>query len=400
MRKGTPLRDGRPEDVGLLPERVEAARRLCADAVKQGRTPSLAVLAARRGTVVLHDAFGQLRPGADAPALPRDAVFPVSSISKPITATLVMMLVEDGLLAVGRPVREYLPEIGGEHAGELLVHHLLTHTSGYEDDSSVIAGLQEIAAGRAPELPTHAHAVHHLVLATLPVLPRLFRPGAEMHYSNINYTLLGEIVERVSGQPLDDFARDRLFEPLGMHGTSYVVSERQREKLVCRPPDAPMAQGVAKGIPGLESEEWRLMPDGGGGVYSTARDLAILGQMFLNRGCYEDVRILSRLAVEEMVRDQVPGLGVKFRNTFRHQASYGYGWMVIADVPWRYFTSALPPRGTWWHTGMGGTQIQIDPENELVTTYLEVGLEITDDLEPVSWSSDRFNDVLTSAVDD
>ena len=90
MRKGTPLRDGRPADVGLLPERVEAARRLCADAVKQGRTPSLAVLAARRGVVVLHDAFGQQHPGPDAPPLRVDAVFPVSSVSKPMTATLLM----------------------------------------------------------------------------------------------------------------------------------------------------------------------------------------------------------------------------------------------------------------------------------------------------------------------
>ncbi len=400
MRKATPLRDGRPEEVGLLPERVEAARRLCADAVQQGRTPSLAVLAARRGTIVIHDAFGQQHPGPDAPRLRKDGVFPVSSISKPITATLLLMLVEDGLVAVGRPVREYLPEIEGEYKNELLVHHLLTHTSGYDDEAAIIAGLQQIAAGTAPEMPPHAHPVHHLVLATLPVLPRLARPGAEMIYGNINYTLLGEIVKRVSGQPLEDFARERLFEPLGMHDTSYVLTDDQREKLVGRPLDAALSQGIVDGIPGLESEAWRRMPDGGGGVYSTARDLAIFGQMFLNRGSYDGMRILSRLAVEEMIRDHVPGMSVKIRNMVKRQASYGYGWLVVADESWRYFSSALPPRGTWWHTGAGGVRLQIDPENELVTSYLEVALEVTDDLEAPSWSSDRFNDALTSAVDD
>jgi len=400
VRKGTPLRDGRPEDVALLPERVDAARRLYTDAVKQGRTPTLAVLAARRGVVVLHDAYGQQHPGPDAPPLRADAVFPVGSLSKPITATLLMILVEDGLVAVGRPVREYLPEIEGEDVDELLVHHLLTHTSGYDDEATIAWGLPQIAAGTAPEMPPLAHPLHHLLLATLSTTPRIAKPGEKMIYSNANYTLLGEIVERVCGQPLEVFARERLFTPLGMTDTDYVLRDDQREKLVGRPLDAPMSQDIIQGIPGLESEEWRLMPNGGGGVYSTARDVAIFGQMFLNGGTYDGTRILSRLATTEMVRDQVPGMGVKFGNLDKRQASYGYGWLVVADEPWRYYRSALPPRGTWWHPGIGGIRLHIDPVNELVIAYLEVSLEMTEDLEPSSWSSDLFNDVLTSAVDD
>jgi CubicO group peptidase (beta-lactamase class C family) len=221
-----------------------------------------------------------------------------------------------------------------------------------------------------------------------------------MIYCNLNYTLLGEIVERVSGQPFEVFARERLFAPLGMNDTDYVLRDDQREKLVGRPIDAPLSREVINGIPGFESEEWRRMPNGGGGVYSTARDIAIFGQMFLNRGSYDMTRILSRLAVEEMIRDQVPGMGIKLRSLFKRQASYGYGWLVVADEPWRYFSTALAPRGSWWHTGLGGIRLQIDPVNELVTAYLEVSLEVTDDMEPISWSSDRFNDVLTSAVDD
>jgi CubicO group peptidase (beta-lactamase class C family) len=358
------------------------------------------VLAARRGSVVLHDAFGRQGPGPDAPPLRKDAVFPISSLSKPMTATLLMMLVEDGLVAVGRPVREYLPEITGEHADEILVHHLLTHTSGYEDEAAILSGIQEVAAGRTAQLPPDAHAFHHLVLATLASVPRVAQPGREMIYSNINYTLLGEIVARVSGQAFEDFARERLFEPLGMSDTDYVLRDDMREKLVGRPQDAPLSENIVEGVPGLASEEWRRMPDGGAGVFSTARDIAIFGQMFLNRGRYDGTRILSRLAVEEMIRDQVPGMGFKLRNVYKRQASYGYGWLVVADEAWRYFTSALPPRGTWWHTGIGGARLAIDPENEIVTVYLEATLEMNEDLEPVSWSADRFTDALTSAVDD
>jgi CubicO group peptidase (beta-lactamase class C family) len=400
LRRGEPLRDGRPEEVGLLPDRVEAARRLCADAVAQGRTPSLAVVAARRGVVVIEDAFGQQRPGSDAPPLRADAVFPVSSISKPITATLLLMLVEDGLVAVGRPVREYLPELGGEHADELLVHHLLTHTSGYDDDAVVVAGLQALRAGQLSGLPPHAHAFHHLPLAMLPTAPRRARPGQQMIYCNFNYTLLGEIVERVSGQPFEVFARERLFAPLGMRDTEFVLRDDQRERLMVRPDDAPLSREFFPGIPGLSSEEWQRIPNGGLGAYSTARDLAILGQMFLEGGRYDGVRILSRLARDEMTRDQVPGMGVELRTVHKRQASYGYGWLVVADEVWRYFSSALMPRGAFWHTGAGGSCIHVDPTNEIVVVYLEVAMEVSPDLEPVSWSSDRFNDVLLSAVDE
>jgi CubicO group peptidase (beta-lactamase class C family) len=384
----------------MLPERVEAARRLCADAVEQGRTPSLAVVAARRGVVVIDEAFGQQRPGPDAPPLRADAVFPANSVSKPITATLLMMLVEDGLVAVGRPVREYLPEIGGEDADELLIHHLLTHTSGYDDHDVVVTGLKALAAGKLSGLPPHAHAFHHLPLATLPTLPRITRPGQEALYGNFNYTLLGEIVERVSGRPFEVFARERLFEPLGMRDTEFVLRDDQRERLVGRPDDAALSGELAPGVPGIASEAWQRMPDGGTGVLSTARDLAIFGQMFLEGGRYDGVRILSRLARDEMIRDQVPGMGVKVREMRKRQASYGYGWCVVADEVWRYFSSALPPRGTFWHSGAGGARLQVDPSHEIVTSYLEVGMEATPDLEPVTWSNDRFNDVLTSAVDD
>jgi CubicO group peptidase (beta-lactamase class C family) len=221
-----------------------------------------------------------------------------------------------------------------------------------------------------------------------------------MIYGNFNYTLLGEIVARVSGRPFEVFARERLFGPLGMNDTDFAMRDDMRAKLVGRPPDAPLSQSIAPGIEGFESEPWRRMPDGGAGAHSTARDIAIFGQMFLNRGRYDRARILSRLAVEEMIRDQVPGMGVKIRTMFKRQASYGYGWLVVADEAWRYFSSALPPRGSWWHSGMGGTRLQVDPVNEIVTAYLEVSLEVNDDLEPPSWSSDRFNDALTSAVDD
>src|SRR5512140_1284303 len=124
------LRAGTPEEAGLSPHRLERIKALAAQWVSTGLTPSLVVLVARRGVIALHEAFGTLTPEADSPPLQRDSIFPLASLSKPITATAVMCLVEDGLLGLNRPVDEYIPEFTGEGKHAVLVHHLLTHTSG------------------------------------------------------------------------------------------------------------------------------------------------------------------------------------------------------------------------------------------------------------------------------
>src|SRR3989442_5491727 len=125
------LRPGPPKDAGMFPERVAHVRDLCAGWVEEGHTATLGVCVARRGVVVLHESFGILGPGPDSPRLEHDGLFAGASVTKAITATLVMQLVEDGLLGLNRPAKDYLPEISGEGTEEILVHHLLTHTSGY-----------------------------------------------------------------------------------------------------------------------------------------------------------------------------------------------------------------------------------------------------------------------------
>src|SRR5215218_4342070 len=107
------LRPGDPAEVGMSPERMERVRRLGAGWVEQGHTPSLQVLVARRGAIVLDEAWGRLGPEENAPPLTTDSIFPLASLTKPITATAVMCLAEDGLLGLNRPVQEYVPEFSG-----------------------------------------------------------------------------------------------------------------------------------------------------------------------------------------------------------------------------------------------------------------------------------------------
>jgi len=124
----TKLRIGSPEEVGMSAQRVRHVVDLAEGWVAQGVHPALVVLAARRGVIVLHEAFGRLMPQEDAPLTALDTLFPLTSLTKPVTATAAMILVEDGRLGPNRPVAEYIPEFTGEGKEKVLVHHLLTHT--------------------------------------------------------------------------------------------------------------------------------------------------------------------------------------------------------------------------------------------------------------------------------
>ena len=203
------LRPGEPEEVGMSARRVRHVGQLAAGWVAQGITSALVILVARRGVVVLHEAFGRLTPDDDAPPVKRDTIYPLSSLTKPITATAAMLLVEDGLLGLQRPVSEYLPEFIGEGKQAVMVHHLLTHTSGLRDEDvgAHAAKKRGVVAIPPPEETQHPWINEYLFLRY--DAPLWKPPGVEMSYCGYGYNLLGEIVRRVSGQALADFARDK-----------------------------------------------------------------------------------------------------------------------------------------------------------------------------------------------
>jgi CubicO group peptidase (beta-lactamase class C family) len=191
----------------MLPERIDRARDLCAGWVKSGHTPAIVALVARRGVIVLHEAFGKLRPEDDSPPVRLDTIWPVMSVTKPMTATIIMQLVEDGLLGLNRPVRDYLPEVTGEGTEDVLVHQLLTHTAGYDDFTFLAAHADEFA-GIDRMTPDE---LRRTIGAMIREAPLDKPPGEVMNYSATGYFLLGEIIERVSGRSLEALMQERLF---------------------------------------------------------------------------------------------------------------------------------------------------------------------------------------------
>ncbi len=155
------LQEGAPEKVGMEPERVDRVRKLAAGWVEKGDTPSLVVLVARRGVIVLHEAFGVRRQEDTTPTLKRDSIFTVASCSKPITAAAVMCLVDDGLIGLNRPFIDYVPELdvpGAQWLDEARVGDLLCHTSGIDDLE--LGVFIEAAAKRSSQLPPAVPGQH------------------------------------------------------------------------------------------------------------------------------------------------------------------------------------------------------------------------------------------------
>lgn len=373
----TKLQNGTPEEAGFLPERIERLRARAPEWVDGERMRSGVLLAAQRGKIAFHEAYGPLTHEPNSPPLQLDSIFPIASITKPITATCIMMLVEDGIIGLNRPITEYLPEVSGEGTDEIEVQHLLTHTSGFDwDDEEETFATRISQQELLPGLPEEGlHSYNASQLNVLWELKSHFAPGSHMSYCNHNYNLLGEIVRRVSGRSLNDFATERIFDPLDMIDTSYLSDETKWDRRVMRRNG--VHGGGIEGDPmsGLDGLWYSHGTWASGGGKSTALDLAKFAQVFLDGGKFvhegEERRLLSPATVYEMSRDQLPGIKTDFfKRDF--EASWGLGWMVQGNDRWPWYSGTLAPKGTFYHGGAGGSMLWIDRANEIVGIYLTV----------------------------
>jgi serine-type D-Ala-D-Ala carboxypeptidase len=383
--------------------RLRRVARLVEDWVNHGVARTLAVAVARRGVVVLHEAFGPLGPEPDSPPVSRESLYCLASIAKPITATAILGLVEDGLLGLNRPVADYLPEFVGEGKDAVTIFHLLTHTSGLrEDDVEAHAASRSEVASVSPPAPEGPHPPEppeHTALAAYLRLrydaPLWKPPGVEMSYCDFNFELLGEIVRRVSGQRLAAFAHERIFAPLGMRDTSYALPDAVASRAVRRAPDD--VRALWTGSSAFCTPEFARIPWASAGVFSTALDLARFGQMFLDPGVSGDARVLSPASVAQMTRNQIPGVGANIgeEQSFP-EASWGLGWAIHGDVRFAGSGSLHSP-AAFWHSGSGGAHIWVDPVYELVGSYLSIEPHPLSEISHV-WPLDLFINAVTAAV--
>ena len=363
--------------------------------IDEGVARAMVLLVARRGRIVFHEAFGRLTPASDAPPTPLNAVFPIASIGKVVTATAVMMLVEDGRVGLNRPVASYLPEFLGDGKEGVLVRHLLTHTSGIEDKAAGLFAKEHQGEVTLPSTEATIHPLLQKYLALRWAAPLAHRPGETMSYSPYSYELLGEIVRRVANEPVEAFIRTRILEPLGMRETWGYRKDIPPDLRARNPPDPGSPPDPDEHVTETEELHW-----GSGGMSTTARDLAVFGQMFLNGGTYGDRRLLSPATVRAMTINQVPGIGARIDTAEFKEASWGLGWSLHGEkTGW---CGGLYSPESYEHWGSGGNYLWVDPRYELVGVYLSGARDYNDINEffRKSLRNDLFTDVVTGAITD
>jgi len=301
-----------------------------------GGVSGAVVVVGHQGQIIYRQAFGQRAVTPQVLPMTTDTIFDIASLTKVVATTIaIMQLADAGKIQLDKPVAAYWPIFAAHGKGGITIRHLLTHTSGLRADvnprqhwSGYDGGLVAVAEDQ-------------------PVYP----PGNGFKYSDANFIVLGEIVRRVSGLPLNVYCEQYIFKPLGLRYTGFLPSPALRARIApsdvrwgeVHDPTAHRLGGVA----------------GNAGVFATADDLAVICQMILNQGSYQGRRLLSAKAVAVMLKPQRLAGGGIVR---------ALGWDMYSPYS-RVFNQAFP-FGSFGHTGYTGTSIWIEPQSQTYVIIL------------------------------
>jgi len=353
-----------PAAVGMDPAYLDRIAPRMQQFVDMKSAAGYVTLVARRGQIVHHHAVGTQDIEADRP-MREDSIFQIASMTKPITAAGIMILMEEGKLAVTDTVETHLPEFRGLKMAiardadtvtlgppprKITIRDLITHTSGLP--GGFPAGLSEIFATRDRTL---AEAV-----AVYSQQPLQFEPGTRWQYSNMGLATLGRIIEVLSGKRYQDFLSERIFGPLGMKDSFFFPAPDRYDRLSAV---YSIADGELERADVPVRREGAKYPAPEGGLYSTAADLFRFYQMMLNGGTLSGARILSPGTVELMTQLHTGDITAGFAPGM----GFGYGWTVVRNVDGTFRGNSI---GTYGHGGAYRTYGFIDPHKQLIGIIL------------------------------
>jgi CubicO group peptidase (beta-lactamase class C family) len=369
-----------PESVGMSSSRLARVDKIIREAIDRKDFPGAVILVVRKGKTAWRKAFGHSQWIPELAPMDVSKIFDMASITKPVaTATSIMILVEQGRFRLWDKVTEFVPDfvpytdLEGNSGEDARLWHLLTHTSGlppYTDAEDL-----KDKYGYPITLESMVDHIAHL--------EKLNPPGEEFHYSCLGFITLSYIVKKVTGQTLAEFAREYIFEPLGMNHTFYTPAHEFLP--LCVPTQ------VYDGVPliGVVHDPLaRLLGgiSGNAGLFSTADDLSVFAKMMLSHGSYNGSRILSPLAVDRMTE------------IFRivDFAGRGLGWDLESD----YSTNQgdLFGPNAYGHTGYTGTSLVIDPDTETIVIFLTNSVHPEDNGDIVATRSRVANIVAGSIL--
>ena len=375
-----PLPRARPEDVGLSSERLQNLTTALKRYTDDGRIAGSVALVARRGKVVYLEAFGQRDREARAP-MRTDSMFRIASQTKAIVTVGAMMLVEQGKILLSDPVSKYLPEFkettvavpkdGGGYdvvkaKRPITIRDLLTHTAGIGYGEGTAAEEWKKAGIQGWYFADRNEPIAATV-SRMAALPNDAQPGEKWVYGYA-IDIVGAVIEKASGMPLDVYLRTNITAPLGMTDTAFYVPSDKKDRLTVVYSAKPTGGGLerapnpgARVGQGAYVEGPRKAFSGGAGFISTAGDYARFLQMMLNNGELDGKRLLSRKTVELMTTDHMGDV------SFRPGQGFGLGFSVVKDVGLR------GEHGSVGEYGWGGayhSTYWVDPKEQLIVVYL------------------------------
>jgi uncharacterized protein YbbC (DUF1343 family)/CubicO group peptidase (beta-lactamase class C family) len=310
-------------------------------AIQAHKIPGAVVLIGHDGQVVYRRAFGERSLVPERRPMTVDTIFDLASLTKVVaTTTAVMQLVEQGKIVLSAPVSDYWPEFMQNGKELVTIRELMTHYSGLPPDLEL-----------KPAWAGYETAMKMIVAAQLDV-----PAGTRFIYSDVNFETLGEVVRRVSGEPLDAYCQEHIFKPLGMKDTRFTPPASLRARIAPTQYEQGTSGPILWGAVHDPTSRFMGGIAGHAGLFSTADDLSIFTQMLLNGGVYDGVRILSPLSIEKMTEPQTPPNVIVVR---------GLGWDI--DAPLASNRGELFDVGSFGHTGYTGTSIWIDPVTQ---TYI------------------------------
>ena len=333
---GLPVRT--PKAVGMSAERLAAIDRVVQRGVTAGGYPGAAVVVGRRGFTVVEKGFGHLGWTSESPrVVPEQTIYDLASLTKVVgTTTAAMILFDEGRLDLNASVSQYIPAFSGGMKDSVTVRQLLTHHSGLP------AGLN---LWRLTQSPIEAK---NMVLAT----PLICRPGQCFLYSDLGADVMGWVVEAITGQGLDAFLHERVFQPLGMNDTGFRPADSLQYRI------APTEVTPPRGYP-LRGEvhDDNAYALGGvaghAGLFSSANDLSVFAQMLLNKGEINGIRLISDSTISLFTR--------------RTAGTRALGWDT-ADG--QGSSGTFMGERAFGHTGYTGTSMWIDPDREMFVILL------------------------------
>lgn len=375
-----------PASVGVSAERLTRLHAGMQGFVDRKEAGGIVTLIARDGKVVDVHASGFQDVAARTP-MRTDTLFRIASMTKPITSVAVMMLYEEGKLLLTDPVSKFIPAFKSSRVLEgaapepvparrgINLRDLLSHRSGltygFINGGPVGGGYRKngVTDGLTATTMTLAEAIDKLAAE-----PLIAQPGAAWNYS-LSTDVLGRVVEVASGMPFQVFLRERLFKPLRMGDTDFVVPEAKWARMATvyapdgaggiRPMTDPESFGNTVMSPNASYKEGKTYFSGGAGLVSTARDYARFAQMLLNGGVLDGARLLSPKTVELMTASHtadLPGSGLVGAG-----AQFGLGFRVVTDVA---ATQTLGSNGVYGWSGIYGTVFWVDPKERLVAIMM------------------------------